>query len=140
MECSSVIIQAIYLLKNPQIMSKLIFNLKSVPFDEADDVRNVLAENDINFFESPPGNWGISVHALWLHDDAQSTQAKQLIDEYQLERSQRIKIETQEKIDNGEIETFFQRVLSHPIQFIGFFAIISFILYLSVMPFFDLGQ
>ncbi len=121
-------------------MAKLIFKLKSVSYEEADDIKNLLTENKIDFFESPAGNWGVSMHALWLNDEAQCVQAKQLIDEYQLKRSQRIKLETQQKIDKGEFETFFQRLLSRPVQFIILLAIILFILYLSVMPFLEFGQ
>lgn len=80
------------------------------------------------------------MHALWLNDESQSIQAKQLIDEYQLERSQRVRLETQQKIDNGELETFFQRLMSRPVQFISILAIIVFILYLSIMPFLEIGQ
>ncbi len=121
-------------------MAKLIFKLKSVSFEEADDIKNLLTENKIDFYESPAGNWGVSMHALWLNDEAQCVQAKLLIDEYQLKRSQRIKLETQQKIDEGEFETFFQRLLSRPVQFIILLAIILFILYLSVMPFLEFGQ
>jgi hypothetical protein len=109
-------------------MSKLIFNLKSVPYDEADDIRNLLTENEIGFFESPAGNWGVSVHALWLNDESQSHQAKQLIDDYQVKRSERVRLETQEKIERGELETLFQRLLSQPVQSIVYLAIILFIL------------
>ena len=121
-------------------MAKLIFKLKSASYEEADDIKNLLTENKIDFYETPAGNWGISMNALWLKDEAQSIQAKQLIDEYQLIRSQRIKLETQQKIDNGEIETFFQRLLSRPVQFITILAIILFILYISIMPFLEIGQ
>ncbi len=121
-------------------MSKLIFNLKSVPFDEADDVRNLLTDNEIGFFESPPGNWGISVHALWLHDEAQYSQAKELLDDYQLRRSEQIRVETLEEIEKGEVETFFQRLLNRPVQFIALLAIVVFILYVSIVPFFEMGQ
>ena len=62
-------------------MAKLIFKLKSVPEDEADDIKNLLADNKIDYYESPAGNWEISVHALWLNDESQSARAKQLIDE-----------------------------------------------------------
>jgi nucleosome binding factor SPN SPT16 subunit len=65
-------------------MAKLIFKLKSVPYDEADDIKNLLAENEIAFYESPAGNWAISMHALWLNDEDQYTEAKKLIDEYQI--------------------------------------------------------
>ena len=121
-------------------MAKLIFKLKSVPYDESDDIKNLLTENKIDFYESPAGNWEISVHALWLNDEAQCIQAKQLIDEYQLKRSKRIRLETQQKIDKGELETFLQRLLSRPVQFIILLAIILFILFLSIMPFLEIGQ
>lgn len=121
-------------------MAKLIFKLKSVPFDEADDIKNLLTENNIDFYETPPGNWEISMHALWLNDEDEYIQAKQLIDEYQLKRSQRIRLETQQKIDEGEIETFLQRLLNRPVQFIIILAIILFILYFTIMPFLEIGQ
>ena len=121
-------------------MAKLIFKLKSVPFDEADDIKNLLTENNIDFYETPPGNWEISMHALWLNDEDEYIQAKQLIDEYQLKRSQRIRLETQQKIDEGEIETFLQRLLNRPVQFIIILAIILFILYFTIMPFLEMGQ
>jgi hypothetical protein len=121
-------------------MAKLIFKLKSVPDDEAEDIKNLLTDNKIDFYETPPGNWKISVHALWVKDDGQSIQAKQLIDEYQLERGQRIRMETQQKIDNGEFETIFQRLLSNPVQSIAILAIILFILYVSIIPFLEMSQ
>jgi hypothetical protein len=121
-------------------MAKLIFKLKSVSYDEADDIKNLLTENKIDFYESPAGNWEISMHALWLNDEAQYTQAKQLIDEYQVKRSQRIRLETQQKIDQGEYETFIQRLFNKPIQFFITLAIIIFILYFSIMPFLGIGQ
>ena len=121
-------------------MAKLIFKLKSVSYDEADDIKNLLTENKIGFYESPAGNWEISMHALWLNDEAQYAQAKQLIDEYQVKRSQRIRLETQQKIDQGEHETFIQRLFNKPIQNFITLAIIIFILYFSIMPFLEIGQ
>jgi hypothetical protein len=121
-------------------MAKLIFKLRSVSDDEADDIKILLTDNQIDFYESPAGNWGISMHALWVNDESQCNQAKQLIDEYQRERAQRIRQETQQKIEEGEFETFFQRLLSRPLQFLVLLAIILFILYLSIMPFLQIGQ
>ena len=121
-------------------MAKLIFKLKSVPFDEAEDIKNLLTENQIEFYETPPGNWEISMHALWLNDEAEYIPAKQLIDDYQLKRSERVRLETQLKIDKGELETFSQRIINRPVQFITILAIILFILYFSVMPFLEIGQ
>ena len=121
-------------------MAKLIFKLKSVSYDEADDIKNLLSENKIDFYESPAGNWEISMHALWLNDEAQYAQAKHLIDEYQVKRSQRIRLETQQKIDLGEHETFSQRLINKPVQSSIYLAIIILILYFSIMPFLDMGR
>jgi hypothetical protein len=120
-------------------MAKIIFKLKSVPYDEADDIKNLLTKNEIAFYESPAGNWAISMHALWLNDEDQYTEAKKLIDEYQIERSQRVRQETQEKFDQGEYETFIQRLFSKPTQFFIPLAIIIIIIYFSIMPFLEIG-
>lgn len=121
-------------------MAKLLFKLKSVFDDEADDVRKLLSENDINFYESPAGNWGISMHALWLNDESQYEKAKKLIDEYQHERSERVQLEIKQQRKNGEFETLQQRILNRPMQFIIYTAFILFILYISIVPFLDMGQ
>jgi len=121
-------------------MAKLIFKLKSVSDDEAEDIRTLLSENKIDFYESPAGNWNISMHALWLNDDAQYSLAKKLIDEYQFNRGQRVRIETRQKIDQGEYETFAQRIVNKPVQFIFILAFILFVLYFSIMPFLEIGQ
>ena len=120
-------------------MAKIIFKLQSVSDDEAEDVKNLLIENNIDFYESPAGNWGISVHALWLNDETQYTRAKELIQQYQLARSQRIRLETRQQIEQGEYETFIQRMVHRPAQFIITLAIILLILYLSIVPFLGIG-
>lgn len=121
-------------------MAKLLFKLKSVFDDEADDIKDLLTEHNIDFYESPAGNWGISMHALWLNDETKFDQAKQLINEYQIERSSRIRKEIQQQKEEGEFETFFQRLLNRPMQFIIYTAFILFILYFSIMPFLEIGQ
>ena len=126
--------------ENPLLMAKIIFKLRSVSDDEADDVRQLLNDNHIDFYESPAGNWGISLHALWLRDDDQYSRAKELIDAYQLERSRRVRMERQEAIERGEYETFFQRVSNRPVQVLLVLAFIVFILYVTVMPFLGMGK
>ena len=120
-------------------MAKIIFRLQSVSSDEADDVKNLLTDHGIEFYESPPGNWGISMHALWLNDDSQYDRAKRLIDDYQAQRIQRVRLEQQQLIDSGEHETFVRRLLQRPFQVLATVAVILLILYVSIMPFIDLG-
>lgn len=121
-------------------MAKLLFKLKSVFDDEADDIKNLLTENKIDFYESPAGNWGISMHALWLNDESKFDEASHLIAEYQKERSLRIREEIKQQKADGEFETFFQRLLNRPVQFIIYTAFILFILYFSIMPFLEIGK
>ena len=47
-------------------MALLLFRLRNVPDDEADEVRHLLNENSIEFYETSAGNWGISMPAIWL--------------------------------------------------------------------------
>ena len=74
-------------------MPALLFRLRGVPEDEADDVRELLNRNGIEFYETPAGRWGISIPAIWLHDETQLEPAKSLIDQYQSERACRVRAE-----------------------------------------------
>ena len=42
-------------------MSALIFRLRNVPEDEAMQVRDLLDEHRIDWFETSAGNWGIGM-------------------------------------------------------------------------------
>jgi hypothetical protein len=70
-------------------MSKLLFKLRNVPEDEAIEVRELLDANAIDYFETTPGNWGISMPGLWLSNADDFPRARALLDEYQTARAQR---------------------------------------------------
>jgi hypothetical protein len=67
-------------------MAILLFSLRGVPDDEAYEVRGLLTEQQIDFYETSAGNWGISMPALWLRDHAQLAQARELLANYQQQR------------------------------------------------------
>ena len=67
-------------------MAKLLFHLRNVPDDEADDVRALLAAHGFDWYETRPGPWGISGGALWLRDADAHADARRLLDDYQLRR------------------------------------------------------
>lgn len=116
-------------------MAVLLFNLKGVPDDEADAVREVLDQNKIDFYETTAGNWGISLAAIWLKDKTQLVQAKQLIDTYQDQRLQQARVEYEQLKQQGLAPTLVSKFLQDPIRFIIFLMIIGAIIYFSVMPF-----
>lgn len=67
-------------------MALLLFSLRGVPEDEACEVRELLTEHHIDFYETSAGNWGISMPALWLRDHSELEKARQLLDAYQQQR------------------------------------------------------
>lgn len=69
-------------------MAKKLYALRNVPEDEIDEMRAVLREHDIDFHETDAGFFGIATAALWINEPLQFDQAKQLIDDYQLQRYQ----------------------------------------------------
>ena len=67
-------------------MAKLLFRLNGVNEDEAEDVRTLLQDAGIEFYETDEGRWRISVAAIWLRHNDDYEQARGLLDQYQQER------------------------------------------------------
>ena len=122
-------------------MPHLLFKLKSVPEDELIDVRRLLEENDINFYETDAGRFGFSLAAIWLPDSVDPEPATELLDSYKEQRYQQAREIYQQQQRDGTAETFLQKALHAPIRTVIVIAAILVVLYFSVMPFFwgDLG-
>ena len=120
-------------------MSVLLFPLRGVPEDEAQEVREILSDHTINFYETSAGNWGLSNPALWLVDPAQLPEAKNLIAEYQQQRQAASRAEYQRLVEEGKNQTMLSSLKEHPIRFIIYFALIFFVLYISVRLVLDVG-
>ncbi len=116
-------------------MPHLVFKLRAVPDDEANEIRELLQENNIDFYETQAGNWGISLAAIWASDNEESTKAKQLIEEYQVKRFQRQRAQYQMLVSQGEQKTLCDIIKRSPVQFIAIIFAILLILYISIMPF-----
>ena len=97
-------------------MKALLFKLNGVPDDEANDIRSLLNDNEIPFFETSSGNWGVSLAALWLHDDTQLPEAKALIDAYQKLLVERVRAEYAEAKLAGETPTFWRSIRQNPVR------------------------
>ena len=70
-------------------MSVLLFKLNGVPEDEAEAIRECLSSQDIEFYETSAGNWGVSLAAIWLNDESRLEEARALIAHYQRQRALR---------------------------------------------------
>jgi len=116
-------------------MSKIIFRLRHVPEDEAAEVRALLEQNNIEFFETFAGNWGISLPALWLKDESQHQTARELIDAYQEERRIRIRSDYEQSRMRGESLTLWQSFRENPVRFLAYTSLAAMVLYFSVVIF-----
>lgn len=116
-------------------MSKLVFKLRNVPDDEAEAVRQLLVENDIPFFETFAGSWGISLPALWLQQETDFERARQLIDEYQRQRQLQMRSEYDLKVQRGEQRTLWHSFVEAPLQFIVYVGLAALVAYFSIRMF-----
>lgn len=116
-------------------MPVILFKLRNVPEDEAEEIRELLSRHNIEFYETPAGRWGVSMEAIWLKDESLLDNARRLIDEYQAQRYQRVRQEYRDLKEQGKVESFAQRLANRPAQIIFYVAIILTILYFVTMPF-----
>lgn len=121
-------------------MAARVFNLRNVPDDEADEVRQVLEDAAIEFYETPAGFWGLSVPALWVTNDSDKSRAKALIDEYQVQRTERMRADYEQQKAEGRQRRFVDLVAESPTRFVLYLFLILFFLYISIGPFLKLGS
>ncbi len=117
-------------------MSKLLITLRHAPDDEIQEIRSLLQEHQIDFYETQFGPWGISAPGIWVNDDHQYDRAKALLDEYQENRFREKHAEYEGLRRAGQHRTFLQNVLENPVQVILYTLIAGLILYFSISPFF----
>jgi hypothetical protein len=121
-------------------MSKILFRLNGVSDDEANDVRELLAHNNIDFYETSQGNWGVSMPAIWLRDANQFQVARSLLDAYQNERGIRVREEYIRLKREGKNKTLMDAIRQNPVRFTIHLALAALVIYLSVQLVLDLAK
>lgn len=120
-------------------MAKILFRLNDVSDDEANDVRELLTHNTIDFYETSAGNWGVSMAAIWIKDEQQYQQARSLLDAYQIERANRVREEFALQKKLGHHKTIFDAIQQNPINVMVHLALALLVIYLSAKLVIDLG-
>lgn len=115
-------------------MAVLLFKLRYVPDDEADEIRELLSSNAIDYYETSAGIFGISMPGLWLHNEAQLDKARQLIDEYQQLRQERAR----QDYEQGTSRTFMDMFKEDPVRYTSFVLAILLLGYLVIFSYFNL--
>ncbi|WP_067215292.1 DUF6164 family protein [Marinomonas gallaica] len=113
-------------------MAQLVFRLKNVPEQEADDVRELLEEHGIDFYETSAGRWQISMAGIWVRDKEQAATAKMLIAEDQANRASRATpISARDWIAG-----FLTHARQNPVEFLFTLVALLLVLSLSLIPFY----
>ncbi|NWN83235.1 MAG: hypothetical protein HLX48_09675 [Halomonas sp.] len=119
-------------------MATLLFRLGNVPEEEADEVRHLLEQHGFDTFESRAGFWGLGVAAIWLRDKVDYEAAREILDTYQQELSERIREERDELAERGEVPTLWGRLRQHPARMLLVSLALAVILTLTLLPFLGL--
>lgn len=115
-------------------MAKLLLNMRNVPGDEADEVRALLDARKIAFYETTPNAWGISAGGIWVKQDADFAEAKRAFDDYERERSIRVRAEYAAAKRAGTAETFFDVLRAEPLRVMLILLSVLFALGLVALP------
>lgn len=78
-------------------MSKRLFSYPADAENEAEGVRKLLKQHDIDFYESPGSRWGFSHASIWIKNSEDFTDAKSLFDNYQQEYAQQARLKYQQE-------------------------------------------
>jgi len=113
-------------------MAKLFLNLRNVPGDEADDVRDLLRANAIDFYETQPSPWGISAGGLWIEDVDQLARARALMADYQARRRAQAREDRTAAEREGRAETFAGQLRARPLYVVGVLAAMVAIIVLTL--------
>jgi len=115
-------------------MAKIAFRLNNVPEDEANQVRELLTEHNIEFYETNAGRWGISIAALWVSNDDDFEKARQFIEPFQQDFTKKMREQFEIDKREGRIPTFWQLINANPIMFITYWALIIAVLAITILP------
>ncbi|MGJ8648139.1 MAG: DUF6164 family protein [Marinomonas colpomeniae] len=112
-------------------MATLVFRLKYVPDEEADDIRQLLTDHDIAFYETTAGRWQISMAGIWVKDKTEADKAFALI---KVDQTERAKDMIAPSIGQWLIG-YIQHARQNPVEALFTLFAVIFVIGLTVAPF-----
>ncbi len=119
-------------------MAKQLLKLRNVPEDELAEIYELLESHEIEFYETSAGNWGISMHALWLTNDEDYSKVRTLLDDYSEQRYHRAREEFEYLKQTGKARTFMDLAKENPFKVSLYFIIVLVLVYFSIAPFINM--
>jgi len=98
-----------------------------------------MQKHNIDIYETSAGNWGISMPAIWVQNDADLQQAKQLLAQYQQIRASTARQAYNEDRRSGAAPGFLQKVSERPFAIAGIILFCLFVIYAMTSPFIKLA-
>ena len=120
-------------------MTTLLLNLRQVPDDEAEEVRALLDQHQIPFYETEPSLWGISFGGIWLSNPHDKEKARALVADYQETRAHRARERYAQAQRAGTVPGLWQRVREQPVRVLAVVVAVTALLLVTLVPFLTLG-
>jgi len=123
-----------------RVMSRLLLNLRHVPDDEIDEVREMLDQNAVAYYQTQPSRWGMSYGGIWVGNDDDMPRARQLMAEYQGKRQSRVRAEHEAARRDGSAQTFMDVLREQPLRVLLTAVAVIVLLALVALPAYLLRQ
>lgn len=120
-------------------MAALLMNLRYVTDEEVAEVRALLDDSGIVYYETPPSMWGISAGGIWLSDGNDRERARALMSEYQSRRFEQQRALWREARERGEAPTLWRRIKAEPLRVLVLLVAAAAVLLVAVAPFLAFG-
>lgn len=116
----------------------MVFSLRHVPDDEADEIRALLREHAIDFYETPASKWGLGAGALWTRDAEAATRVKPLLAAYQERRAEQARARHAASLRDGTARTFLDVVREEPLRVLFVLLGVAFFVAVCALPWYIL--
>ncbi len=117
----------------------LLFSLRGVPEDEAIEIREILVENNIDYYETSAGNWGISMPALWINNNESFDKTQKLLSEYHAQRALNQREIYKQLKHEGKTKRWSDVFREKPLRYCVYIGGIAFVLYIYFRMLLEFG-
>lgn len=107
-------------------MGQLLYKLNQVPDAEAQEVRELLDQAGLDWYETQAGFWGIGVAAIWLTHADDLPAAKALLAQFEAQLIERMREQPP--------ESFWARSARKPLPLLAALVSAAIILFLMIVP------
>lgn len=116
-------------------MSVMLFKLRRVEEDEAEEIRALLDAHDFEYYETDNGRWGLGYAAIWLHDNKRFEEGTALIAQYQQQRFEKARAAYLELCEQGRQPTLWTMIQDKPIQMLLALFAMAVVVLFALSPF-----